>query len=131
MPDFHVFTLFVAFNTVLMTLLALNVSRVRIGQRIPNGDGNSVPLKKAIRAHANGVEQVILFALVLLALTYQAKSPELLMALAGAFSVARLAHALGMLVIAAGVEQAQDLPLLEQLGFDGMTGPGVKRTDQA
>lgn len=97
MPDFQVFTLFVAFNTVLLTLLALNVSRVRIGERIPNGDGNSVPLKKAIRAHANGVEQVILFALVLLALTYQVKSPELLMALAGAFSVARLAHALGML----------------------------------
>ncbi len=42
-----------------------------------------------------------------------------------------MAHTLGMLVIAAGVEQAQDLPLLEQLGFDGMTGPGVRRTDQA
>ena len=42
-----------------------------------------------------------------------------------------MAHALGMLVIAAGVEQVQDLPLLEQLGFDGMTGPGVRRTDPA
>ncbi len=97
MPDFQVFTLFVAFHAVLLTLLALNVSRVRISQRIPNGDGNSIPMKKAIRAHANGVEQVIVFALVLLALTYQAKSPELLMGLAAAFSIARVVHALGML----------------------------------
>ena len=97
MPDFQVFTLFVAFHAVLLTLLALNVVRLRISQRIPNGDGNSIPMKKAIRAHANGVEQVVVFALVLLGLTYQAKSPELLMMLAGAFSVARLAHALGML----------------------------------
>ena len=97
MIDFQVFTLFVAFHAVLLTLLALNVSRVRISQRIPNGDGNSIPMKKAIRAHANGVEQVVLFALVLLALTYQAKSPELLCVLAGAFSVARVVHALGML----------------------------------
>ncbi|MES3039671.1 MAG: MAPEG family protein [Pseudomonadota bacterium] len=97
MPDFHVFTLFVAFHAVLLTLLALNVVRLRISQRIPNGDGNSVPLKKAIRAHANAVEQVILFALVLLALTYQAKSPELLMLLAGSFCAVRLVHALGML----------------------------------
>lgn len=97
MPDFQVFTLFVAFHAVLLTVLALNVVRLRIREKVPHGDGNSTPLKKAIRAHANGVEQVVVFALVLLALTYQAKSPELLMALAGAFSLARLAHALGML----------------------------------
>ncbi len=42
-----------------------------------------------------------------------------------------MAHTLGMLVIAAGVEQAHDLPLLKQLGFDGMTGPGVARTGLA
>jgi len=97
MPDFQVFTLFVAFHAVLLTVLALNVVRLRIREKVPHGDGSSIPLKKAIRAHANGVEQVVVFALVLLALTYQATSPELLMALAAAFSVARLAHALGML----------------------------------
>ncbi|MCL5969740.1 MAG: EAL domain-containing protein [Betaproteobacteria bacterium] len=36
-----------------------------------------------------------------------------------------MAHALGITVIAQGVEQAEDLPLLAQLGFDGATGPGV------
>jgi len=36
-----------------------------------------------------------------------------------------MAHALGITVIALGVESKDDLPLLAQLGFDGATGPGV------
>jgi len=36
-----------------------------------------------------------------------------------------MAHALGITVIAQGVEHADDLPLLAQLGCDGATGPGV------
>ncbi|WP_180684390.1 bifunctional diguanylate cyclase/phosphodiesterase [Tepidicella baoligensis] len=36
-----------------------------------------------------------------------------------------MAHALGITVIALGVENRDDLPLLAQLGFDGATGPGV------
>ncbi len=36
-----------------------------------------------------------------------------------------MAHALGIIVIALGVESKDDLPLLAQLGFDGATGPGV------
>ena len=31
-----------------------------------------------------------------------------------------------IVVIALGVESEADLPLLASLGFDGMTGPGVK-----
>lgn len=37
-----------------------------------------------------------------------------------------VAHNLGIVVIALGVESEADLPLLASLGFDGMTGPGVK-----
>jgi EAL domain-containing protein (putative c-di-GMP-specific phosphodiesterase class I)/GGDEF domain-containing protein len=37
-----------------------------------------------------------------------------------------IAHALGIVVIALGVESESDLPLLASLGFDGITGPGVK-----
>lgn len=37
-----------------------------------------------------------------------------------------MAHVLGIAVIALGVEHADDLPLLSRLGFDGVTGPGVK-----
>ncbi|TSE24336.1 RNase E specificity factor CsrD [Tepidimonas sediminis] len=38
-----------------------------------------------------------------------------------------MAHALGITVIALGVESRDDLPLLAQLGFDGATGPGIGR----
>ena len=37
-----------------------------------------------------------------------------------------MAHTLGITVIALGVDDKDDLPLLTQLGFDGATGPGVR-----
>ena len=37
----------------------------------------------------------------------------------------RMAHALGITVVALGVESRDDLPLLASLGFDGATGPGI------
>jgi diguanylate cyclase (GGDEF)-like protein len=37
-----------------------------------------------------------------------------------------MAHTLGSTVIALGVDDKDDLPLLTQLGFDGATGPGVR-----
>ena len=39
--------------------------------------------------------------------------------------ICRLAHALGIQVIALGVESREELPLLVSLGVDGVTGPGV------
>ncbi|PKO62580.1 MAG: GGDEF domain-containing protein [Betaproteobacteria bacterium HGW-Betaproteobacteria-18] len=38
----------------------------------------------------------------------------------------KVAHAIGITVVAQGVESKADLPLLATLGFDGVTGPGVK-----
>lgn len=40
-------------------------------------------------------------------------------------TLCHLAHSIGVTVIAQGVQQAQDLPLLQALGFDGATGPGI------
>jgi diguanylate cyclase (GGDEF)-like protein len=37
----------------------------------------------------------------------------------------KVAHDLGITVVALGVESMDDLPLLASLGFDGVTGPGV------
>ncbi|MCZ8221575.1 MAG: EAL domain-containing protein [Acidovorax sp.] len=37
-----------------------------------------------------------------------------------------IAHAIGIQVIALGVESRDDLPLLASLGFDGATGPGIR-----
>lgn len=38
----------------------------------------------------------------------------------------KMAHAIGITVVALGVEDPQDLPLLASLGFDGATGPGIR-----
>jgi diguanylate cyclase (GGDEF)-like protein len=37
----------------------------------------------------------------------------------------RIAHSIGITVIALGVQDKNDLPLLTSLGFDGATGPGI------
>jgi len=39
----------------------------------------------------------------------------------------KVAHAMGITVVAQGVESKPDLPLLAALGFDGVTGPGIQR----
>ncbi len=51
----------------------------------------------AIRAHSNGVEQVPIFALVVLALTLLQASRALLAVLVIVFTAARLFHAYGMI----------------------------------
>ena len=38
----------------------------------------------------------------------------------------KVAHSIGITVVALGVEQPADLALLAQLGFDGATGPGIQ-----
>ncbi len=38
----------------------------------------------------------------------------------------KMAHSLGITVVALGVEKKEDLPLLASLGFDGATGPGIR-----
>lgn len=41
-------------------------------------------------------------------------------------SLCTLAHALGLTVIAEGVEQGGDAAMLRDVGFDAMTGPGIR-----
>ena len=38
----------------------------------------------------------------------------------------KVAHAIGITVVALGVQNKADLPLLAALGFDGATGPGIR-----
>ncbi len=94
------FGLFALFNVLLLTLLAMNVSRLRMQERVANGDGGLVSLKKAIRAHLNGVEHAVVYALVILALALLQASPKLLAPLVIGFSLARVLHACGMLTVA-------------------------------
>lgn len=89
--------LFTFANTLLVALLALNVSRVRIREKVANGDGGSLPLKKAIRAHGNGVEHLVVVGLQLLALDIGQAPVPVQATLVIVFTLSRLLHALGML----------------------------------
>ena len=70
---------------------------MRIAEHVPHGDGDKVPLKKAIRAHGNGVEHTTIYALCILALALVEAPPALQATLVVGFTLARLAHALAML----------------------------------
>ena len=86
-----------ALAAVLLTGLSLNVSRLRMRHRVSLGSGGHKALQLAVRAHGNALEQSLLFLLLLLIAEAQAHSFALLAAVAGAFLLARGAHAIGML----------------------------------
>lgn len=79
-----------------LTALSLNVSRLRLHHKVSLGDGGHVDLQRAIRAHGNALEQCVLFML-LLVVAEAAGAGRGLPLLAGAFVLARVLHAAGML----------------------------------
>ena len=98
MFDFYWFALLVGVNGLILIALTINVSRVRMRHQVSLGDGGNKALEAAIRAHMNGVEQVPMFALMVLALTYLKAGPMVLATLVIAFSLSRLFHAYGMVI---------------------------------
>jgi uncharacterized membrane protein YecN with MAPEG domain len=76
--------------------LALEVARLRRGNRVLFGDGENVRLRSAIRAHANFVEYVPVIALLVAMLEMSGSSTITVHVLMGALLVARLLHPLGM-----------------------------------
>lgn len=84
-------------NSLLVTLLAMNVSRLRIRERVANGDGGQVSLKKAIRAHGNGVEHLVVVGLQVVALEACGAPGPVLATLVITFTVSRYLHAYSML----------------------------------
>lgn len=94
---FYWFLIFVSANAIFLSLLAFNVSRLRLKNKISYGDGGNKDVLKAMRAHANGVEQVPIFALLLLSLTISGLSQGSLAILTILFTLSRVSHAVGML----------------------------------
>ncbi|MBL4607650.1 MAG: MAPEG family protein [Pseudomonadales bacterium] len=90
------FNIYVFINIALITALAFNISRLRISEKVANGDGGNLIIKKAIRAHLNAIEHVLPFGLLILALSRDKPSSTLPM-LVCAFSIARVLHAVSML----------------------------------
>jgi hypothetical protein len=94
--DYFWFGIFVAVNALFLWVLTANVSRLRLKYGVSLGDGDNAHLFSAIRAHANGLEQVPIFALGLLVLTLLHSANILLAGLVVTFSFARFCHAYGM-----------------------------------
>jgi uncharacterized membrane protein YecN with MAPEG domain len=97
MENYFWFSLLIAINSLLVLLLAMNVSRLRMKYKISLGDGGNKCLMTAIRAHCNALEQLPIFTIVMIALTYLAASTTLLSTLVIGFTLARIFHAYGML----------------------------------
>jgi uncharacterized membrane protein YecN with MAPEG domain len=97
MDNFFWFSVYIAINAFLLLLLTFNVSRIRLKYKISVGDNGNKELIYAIRTHANGLEQVLIFAFVILALSFANSSNTVLSILVISFSIARFSHAFGML----------------------------------
>jgi uncharacterized membrane protein YecN with MAPEG domain len=76
--------------------LALEVARLRRGNRILFGHGENLRLRSAIRSHANFVEYVPIIALLVAMLEMSGTWIAWVHVLMGALLVARLLHPLGM-----------------------------------
>lgn len=96
MENLHWFGILIASNGAIIFLLALLISRLRVVKRIPYGDGGDTGMNQAIRAHANAVEHVPIYALTVLALALLQTSTSLLAGLVVVFTLSRLIHAYGM-----------------------------------
>jgi uncharacterized membrane protein YecN with MAPEG domain len=97
MSHFYWFEVYVFLNALMLTLLALNISRLRITEKVANGDGGKLVLKQAIRTHMNGIEHVLMYGLVILALSFAAPPKALMATLVIGFTLSRLVHAMGMM----------------------------------
>jgi uncharacterized membrane protein YecN with MAPEG domain len=87
---------YLALLALVYAALALEVARLRRGNRVLFGDGDSVRLRSAIRAHANFIEYVPIIALLVAMLEMSGSSATTVHVLMGALLVARLLHPLGM-----------------------------------
>src|SRR5262245_37523255 len=83
---------------VLYVVLALQVSRLRRGNRVTFGDGDNIKLRSAIRAHANFIEYVPIITLLVALLEMSGMPPARVHWLMGALLMARLIHPIGMYV---------------------------------
>ncbi|OSQ39781.1 MAPEG family protein [Thalassospira mesophila] len=106
-------TLFLtAIFAVMLTVLSLLVSLQRRSAKIGTGDGDNIVLRRRIRAHGNFIENAPLLVLVCAVLEISATaSSATIWALAVAFMVARLLHALGVLKIPVVGSQAVGMVL--------------------
>ncbi|MGR6874706.1 MAPEG family protein [Pseudomonas sp. HK3] len=90
-----------------VTLLAGNISRIRIKEIVGTGDCGKLPLKKAIRAHINVLEYSIPFFLIMFVLSSNGTTEFTLTAIASLFFTSRFLHALSYYVSSDVIRQGR------------------------
>jgi diguanylate cyclase (GGDEF)-like protein len=111
-PEYGVFRQFDAFSDLARSLkqLGCRIGVEYFGQRFAESDKLAELALDYIKVHPSYVRGI-------------ADNPGNQEFLTG---LCKVAHAIGITVVAQGVEKQEDLPLLARLGFDGATGPGIK-----
>jgi len=111
-PEYGVFRQFDAFRDLARTLKALGcrVGVEYFGQRFAESDKLADLALDYIKVHPSYVRGI----------ADNNGNQEFLTGLC------KVAHAIGITVLALGVERPEDLALLAKLGFDGATGPGIR-----
>jgi len=96
-PSFLAATLYVGINLILLVILGLNVSLARRSTQTSVGDGGDDKVIRAVRAHGNHAEWAPLFLVGLVGAALMGIPAYAIHAVGGAFTLARLLHAWGML----------------------------------
>jgi uncharacterized protein len=82
---------------LVITALAMNVTRLRLGARVSLGDGGNRRLGVAIRAHGNALEHGLLLTVALVLAEVAGLRAQAVVGCGWAILSARLAHAAGFL----------------------------------
>ncbi len=93
----NVFGLYLGFSVLLIVILAMNISRLRIAEKVANGDGGNKRIVKAVRAHMNSLEHILPFTLLLYFLHTQSISSLFFAILSFGFLGIRVLHSYSML----------------------------------
>ena len=89
--------LYIVLAVLLISLLAMNISKIRMQHQIGNGDGNNKKLKQAIRAHINTLEHSIPFALLLWVLSDMQLANEYMAVFSVGVIIISVMHSYGIL----------------------------------
>src|ERR1700738_464435 len=90
---------YLALLALFYAVLTLRVVRLRQGNRAAFGDGDSLTLRSAIRAHSNFIAYVPIITLMVAFMEMSGTSPVRIHLLMGALVVSRLLHPLGMYAV--------------------------------
>lgn len=84
---------FTASLAILITVLAINVSRQRLGRRISLGDAGNRKLNRLVRAHANAVEHAVVMVPLMILYEMNGGNIDIAAVMATVFLLARIVHA--------------------------------------